>query len=60
MIQELMAQEKPNQREVIKIACAKLKGRIPESYSDKQAEAFILRALDYYCRHLNKQREAER
>ena len=59
-IHELMAQEKPNQREAIKIAYAKLKGRIPDSYSDKQAEAFILRALDYYCRHLNKQREAER
>ena len=60
VIHELMAQEKPNQREVIRIACSKLKGRIPESYSDKQAEEFIIRALDYYCLHLRKQRDAER
>ena len=29
VIHELMAQEKPNQREAIKIACTKIKGRIP-------------------------------
>lgn len=53
----LMVQEKPNQRPVVRISMEKLKGKIPENFTAKQAEEFILKACDFYIKHRNRQRE---
>ena len=57
-IDAIMAEEKANQRETIKIPADKLKGKIPSGYIGQQRQEFILKACDYYYRHLIRQRDA--
>ncbi len=57
-IDTIMSEEKANQRETIKIPADKLKGKIPSGYIGQQRQDFILKACDYYYRHLIRQRDA--
>ena len=57
-IDTIMGEEKANQRETIKIPADKLKGKIPSGYIGQQRQDFILKACDYYYRHLIRQRDA--
>ena len=57
-IDTIMCEEKANQRETIKIPADKLKGKIPNGYIGQQRQDFILKACDYYYRHLIRQRDA--
>ena len=57
-IEAIMCEEKANQRETIKIPADKLKGKIPNGYIGQQRQDFILKACDYYYRHLIRQRDA--
>ena len=57
-IDTIMCEEKANQRETIKIPADKLKGKIPSGYIGQQRQDFILKACDYYYRHLIRQRDA--
>ncbi|MBQ7669268.1 MAG: ParB/RepB/Spo0J family partition protein [Clostridia bacterium] len=57
-IEAIMCEEKANQRETIKIPADKLKGKIPSGYIGQQRQDFILKACDYYYRHLIRQRDA--
>ena len=57
-IDTIMCEEKANQRETIKIPADKLKGKIPGGYIGQQRQDFILKACDYYYRHLIRQRDA--
>ena len=57
-IDTIMGEEKANQRETIKIPADKLKGKIPSGYICQQRQDFILKACDYYYRHLIRQRDA--
>ena len=57
-IDAIMCEEKANQRETIKIPADKLKGKIPSGYIGQQRQEFILKACDYYYRHLIRQRDA--
>ena len=56
-IASIMAEEKPNQRETVRIPFSALRGKIPESYSDRERTEFIIKAVDHYYRHLMRQRE---
>jgi len=60
MIEEIMSEEKANQRETIKIPSARIKGKIPDSYTAKQTEDYVVKAVDFYAKHLQKQRENSR
>ena len=57
-IEAIMCEEKANQRETVKIPADKLKGKIPSGYIGQQRQDFILKACDYYYRHLIRQRDA--
>lgn len=57
-IDAIMCEEKANQRETVKIPADKLKGKIPSGYIGQQRQDFILKACDYYYRHLIRQRDA--
>lgn len=57
VIASIMAEEKPNQRETVRIPFSALRGKIPESYSDRERTEFIIKAVDHYYRHLMRQRE---
>ena len=57
-IDAIMCEEKSNQRETVKIPADKLKGKIPSGYIGQQRQDYILKACDYYYRHLIRQRDA--
>lgn len=58
-IGEIMAREKPNQRETIKIPSARLAGKIPSGYTLRQKEDFIIKAVDYYNKYRARQRDRD-
>lgn len=60
VIESIMCEEKPNQREKINIKYAEAKKYIPSSVPYEQTGAFILKALEYYHRHLERQRNDAR
>ena len=55
-IERLMSQEKPNQRETVKIPTARIRSLVPQKYTAKQTEEYIVKALEHYHRYLLKQR----
>ena len=59
-ISKMLSQEKPNQRETIKVPMDRLRDIIPESFTVKQTEDFLIKAAEYYRRYLQKQRENSR
>lgn len=56
VIDSIMCEEKPNQKEKINIKYAEARKYIPSSVSYEQTGAYILKALEYYHRHLERQR----
>ena len=59
-IYDIMCEPKANQRETVKIPFDRLKGNIPNSYTEQQQKDFIVKAVEYYHRYLQRQRENER
>lgn len=59
-VYEIMAREKANQRITLKIPQDRLSGKIPSGYNAQQTEDFIVKAVEYYHRYLQRQRENER
>ena len=56
VIDSIMCEEKPNQKEKINIKFAEARKYIPSSVPYEQTGAYILKALEYYHRHLERQR----
>jgi ParB family chromosome partitioning protein len=57
-IETIMSEAKPNQRETVKIRADRLREVLPSGVEGDQAEEFILKACDYYRKHLQRQRDA--
>ena len=57
VIEVIMCEEKPNQREKINIRYDVARRYIPSNVPYEKNGEFILRALEYYHRHLERQRE---
>ena len=55
-IMEIMAEEKPNQKERVSIPMSDLSKYLPDTSPDR-AKAFILKACEFYRNHLERQRE---
>ncbi|MBR5717714.1 MAG: ParB/RepB/Spo0J family partition protein [Clostridia bacterium] len=55
-IMEIMAEEKPNQKERVSIPVSDLSRYLPDTSPDR-AKAFILKACEFYRNHLERQRE---
>lgn len=55
-----MCEEKPNQKEKINIKYTEARKYIPSSVPYEQTGAYILKALEYYHRHLERQRDDTR
>ena len=61
VIESIMAEEKPNQREKISVPMARLQGVIPRDLSPAKAQYYIVRAVTYYAQHLARQdKDSER
>ena len=56
-MERLMSQEKPNQRETVKIPTARIRSLVPQKYTAKQTEEYIVKALEHYHRYLQRQRD---
>lgn len=56
-IAEIMAEEKPNQKEKVSVPLSALKGKVPDSYTDRQLQEYVIKAVDHYHRYLMHQRE---
>lgn len=59
LIENIMSEDKANQRETLKIPIDKVRKFAPKA-TDNQLEGFILKACDYYQRYLKRQRDRER
>ena len=57
-IDEILSKPKPNQREMLKLPADRLWEVLPSGMEGEQAEEFILKACDYYRKHLQRQRDA--
>ena len=55
-IMDIMAEEKPNQKERVSIPVSDLSKYLPDTSPDR-AKAFILKACEFYRNHLERQRE---
>lgn len=60
VIESIMCEEKPNQKEKINIKYAEARKYIPSSVPYEQTGVYILKALEYYHRHLERQRDGSR
>ena len=60
LIIKTLSAEKANQRETVKVSAERLRGIIPENYTVKQTEDFLVKAADYYKRYLQRQRDKAR
>ena len=56
VIESIMSEEKPNQREKINIRYEDARRYIPSSVPYEKTGEFVLKALEYYHRHLERQR----
>lgn len=56
-IEAIMGEEKPNQKPKIIIAQEKVQKYIPKSIKKEETENFICKALEYYCKYLQKVKE---
>lgn len=59
-VQDIMAEEKPNQKPKFKFSFDRLKPYIPKDYTDSMAEDYVIKALEHYQKYLRKQREQAR
>ena len=59
-IQEIMAEDKPNQKPKFKFSFERLKPLIPQDLTDRGAEDYVIKALEHYQRFLQRQREQSR
>jgi ParB family chromosome partitioning protein len=60
VILSIMCEQKPNQKEKYVLKADKLKPYLPQNITPRQTEDFILKALEYYHRYRQRQREQGR
>ncbi len=60
VIESIMCEEKPNQKPKISVKYDDVKRFIPSNISYEKTSDFILKALEFYHRHLMRQRESAR
>ena len=56
-IYAIMQEEKPNQKEKFTISASKIEKVLPQSVKASQREDFILKAIDYYAKHLQRKKD---
>lgn len=60
VILSIMCEQKPNQKEKISFQSKRLKPFIPKNFTAKQAEDYVIKALEYYHRYQLRQKERDR
>ena len=58
VIQDIMCEEKANQKETIKVSAERLRAVLPKGMDSQKTEDFIIRACEHYRKYLrNRDRE---
>lgn len=60
VILSIMCEQKPNQKEKYVLKAEKLKPYLPQNITPQQTEDYILKALEYYHRYRQRQKEQNR
>ncbi len=60
VIEALLSEEKPNQREKLSFRADRLKPYLPKNISAQQTEDYILKALEHYKRFMERRKEQAR
>ena len=60
VMEQIMKEQKPNQQEKLTFKASVIKKYVPKGYTDKQTEEFVIKALDFYKRHLDRQQDRSR
>ena len=60
VIEVMLNEEKPNQKEKISFRADRLRKFIPDSVPYEKTEAYVMMALDYYQHHLEQMKECDR
>ena len=55
-VNDIMSETKPNQKQKYRFSFARLKPFIPKEYTDKEAEEYVVKALEHYQKYLSRQR----
>ncbi|MBR7132753.1 MAG: ParB/RepB/Spo0J family partition protein [Clostridia bacterium] len=59
-ISEILSEDKPNQRPTYRISAEKISQLIPREYNDRQAEEYIIKALECYRKTLNRKMKKDK
>lgn len=59
-ISEILSEEKPNQSERVVLHTEKIRKLLPNHMGAQKTEEYIVKALEYYQKHLQKKRNMER
>ena len=59
-ISEILSEDKPNQRPTYRISAEKISQLIPREYNDRQAEEYIIKALECYRKTLNRKTKKDK
>ncbi|MBQ2634317.1 MAG: ParB/RepB/Spo0J family partition protein [Oscillospiraceae bacterium] len=60
VIESILCEEKPNQRERISFRADRLRQFIPASVPPRETEEYVLKALEYYQRYRERQKQRDR
>ena len=60
VIESVMMEEKPNQKEKYSFKAETIKRYIPQNLSREKTEEYVIKALEFYQRHLERQRNDAR
>ena len=60
VIESIMCEEKPNQREKFSIRADRIRPYLPADISPRETEDYVLKALEYYQRYRERQRQQDR
>lgn len=59
VIQDIMCEEKANQKETIKVSAERLRAVLPKGMDSQKTEDFIIKACGYYRKYLMRQRNRD-
>ena len=58
-IEDILSEEKPNQIPKIKFNESRIRNVLPKNIEDKKIEDFVVSAIEFYGKHLQKQKSME-
>ncbi len=59
-IEDILSEEKPNQIPKIKFNAIRIRNVLPKNIEEKKIEDFVVSAIEFYQKHLQKQKSMER